>query len=113
MKAKVTPQLPKGFEPITGGGSDSWKPTKKGEEIIGTLIAVKSVHFEKEGKRPARDVSVFVIKPKTGDVSVWESAALRALKKVKKGKQIFIRYLGTRLIKKGQSPMRDYLVAVK
>jgi len=113
MKQRVTPQLPKGFEPITGGGTSSFKPEKKGTELTGVLVAVKTVHFDKEGKRPARDVKVFVIKTKTGDVSVWESAALRALGNVKKGRSVFIRYLGKRLIKKGQSPMRDYLVAVK
>lgn len=104
--------LPKGFTAITASG-DSWKPEKKGATLQGVLIGVKTVHFEKKGKQPARDVPVYKIKTAEGEVSVWESASLRALADVKKGRHVFLQYLGLKQIKKGQSPMREYLVAVK
>lgn len=113
MKKSVKPQLPAGFKAITGGGGDSWKPTKKGESILGTMAGVKSVHFEKEGKRAARDVNIYTVKTKEGDLNVWESAGLRALAKIKKGKAVFIQYLGDRVMKKGQSAMHEYVVATK
>jgi hypothetical protein len=112
MLKKVSPQLPKGFKAITGGG-DSWKPEKKGASIQGVLSAVKSVHFDKKGKMAARDVNVYTIRTKDGDLSVWDSAGLRALANVKKGREVFVQYLGLKQIGKGRNPMRDYLVAVR
>lgn len=110
MEKKVT--LPKGFKAITGGG-DSWKPTKKGAAIQGVLSGVKTIHQEKRGKMPARDITLYTIKTKEGDVNVWGSAGLRALENVRKGKEVYIQYLGEKDVGKGKNPMRDYMVATK
>jgi hypothetical protein len=117
MIKKVKPALPPGFKAISGGG-DSWKPDKAGESIMGNLIDIKKVHFdaEKKGKKvvqEARDVNVYTIRTKDGEVRVWHSAGLAALAKVKKGCAVFIQYLGTLPARKGRSGMRDYLVATK
>lgn len=111
MLKKVT--LPKGFKAITGGGGDSWKPEKAGATLHGVMAGSKSVHFEKKGNQPARDVNIYTIRTKEGDVNVWASAGLSALEKIKKGKEVFIQYLGLKKMGKGKNPMRDYIVATK
>lgn len=112
-------QLPTGFKAISAGG-DSWpgRDAEAGASITGILTAVKSVHFdeEKKGKRvvrEARDVHVYTIRTKDGDVSVWESAGLKALAEVKKGNAVFIRYDGMGTAKPGKNPPRLYTVATK
>lgn len=114
MKKSVKPasKLPAGFKAISGGG-DSWKPEKKGASINGVMGTVKVVHMPKKGKQPARDVNVHTIKTKEGDIQVWQSAGLKALEKVKKGKPVYVEFTGKRVIKKGQAPMREYVVATK
>lgn len=112
MKKTVKPQLPAGFKAISGFGN-SWKPEKIGASIMGKLTKVKSVHLEKKGKIPARDVSVYTIETKDGNQDVWESGGLKALTLVKKGQQVFIQFIGKRVIAKGQQPMREFVVAVK
>lgn len=110
--AKVT--LPKGFQTISGF-ANSWKPDKKGSSLLGALVATKVVTVErKRGKKIVKeDVNKYTFHTSTGDVDVWESAGLRALAQVKKGQQVFIQYIGKRVITKGQNPMREFLVAVK
>lgn len=116
--AKVSKvQLPAGFKAISAGG-DSWKPNEVGASITGVLHSVKSVHFdeEKKGKKvvqEARDVNVYTIRTKDGDVQVWQSAGLKALTEVKKGRQVYIRYDGMGTAKKGRSAPRLYTVATK
>lgn len=110
-------QLPAGFKAVSAGG-DSWKPEDVGASITGILHSVKSVHFdeEKKGKKvtqEARDVNVYTIRTKAGDVQVWQSAGLKALADIKKGKQVFIRFDGMGTAKKGRSAPRLYTVATK
>jgi hypothetical protein len=105
-------KLPAGFKPISGLG-EAWKPTKVGETVHGVLHHVKVVHLPKKGKQPARDWNIYTIRTKAGDVEVGESAGLRALAKVKKGREVFIQYLGKKKIGGGRQPMRDFLVATK
>lgn len=112
MIKKVKPALPKGFTAITGGG-DSWRPEKVGASLQGVLRNVKKVHMPKKGKMAARDVNIYTITTPTGDVQVWESAGLRALATVKKGRQVFVQYVGKKVIGKGRNPMREFVVAVK
>lgn len=110
--AKVT--LPKGFQTISGF-ANSWKPDKKGASLQGKLVAIKSVEVSrKQGKKIVKaDVNKYTIRTAAGDVDVWESAGLRTLQQVKKGQEVFIQYIGKRVITKGQNPMREFLVAVK
>lgn len=105
--------LPKGFQSISGFGA-SWKPEKKGDSITGVLVARTVVEVErKRGKKIVKeDVNKYTIHTATGDVDVWESAGLRSLQQVKKGQRVFIQYTGSRVITKGQNPMREFTVAV-
>lgn len=112
MKAKVKPVLPSGFKAISAR-SDSWVPVKKGESIQGVLVASKIVSFPKQGKKAARDVPVYTITTKDGDVSVWGSAGLKALASVKKKTQIYIEFIGMGKAKPGQSPPKLYVIATK
>lgn len=112
MKKSVAPQLPKGFTAITSGGN-SWKPDKPGESIEGIMVGVKVVTIPKKGRQPERDCNVYKIKTKNGDVDVWESAGLRALANIKKGKPVYIAYVGKKKIPGQQQPMRDFVVATK
>lgn len=111
-KAKV--QLPSGFKAIQGGGdfAPSWD-WKKHPVIEGIMQGIRAVKLPKKGKIPAREVHVYTIRTKDGDVGVWESAGLRALNQVKKGKQVAIAYLGQKRIKGRPQPMRDFVVGVK
>jgi hypothetical protein len=116
-KSTLRSELPSGFKAISKGG-DTWRPKHVGDSISGILIAVKSVHFDEEKKgrkvvRQERDVNVYTIKTKDGDVGVWESAGLKALQDVKKKQQVFIRFDGMGRAKPGQNPPRLYTVAVK
>lgn len=112
MKKTVKPQLPAGFKAISGFGS-SWRPEKIGETLLGVMQKVKVLHMEKKGKIPARDVNIYTIETKDGAKDVFESGGLKALALVKKGKPVFIQYIGQRVITKGQAPMREYVVATK
>lgn len=114
---KARSALPSGFKAISKGG-DSWKPDKPGDSIVGTLVGIKSVHFDAEMKgkrvvRAERDVNVYTIRTATGEVGVWESAGLKALQDVKKKQQVFIRFDGMGRAKPGQNAPRLYTVAVK
>lgn len=105
-------QLPKGWKAITGGGN-SWKPAKSGESIEGVMLGSKVVSLPKNGRIPARDVNVYTVKTKDADVDVWQSGGLKALEKIKKGKPVYIQFLGMKKIKGQAQPMREYLVATK
>lgn len=114
-----TVALPAGFKAINTRG-DSWpgQNAKAGVSIQGIMHAVKTVHFdeEKKGKkvvREARDVPVYTIRTKEGDVQIWESAGLKALAEVKKGKPVYVRYDGMGKAKPGKNPPRLYTVATK
>ena len=113
MKKQVKPQLPKGFSAINSNGGDSWRPEKEGDSITGNLVKSEVISIPKKGKIPAKDINLYTVKTADGDVKVWESAGLRALAKVKKGKAVFIQYLGLKEMGRGKNAMRDYLVAVK
>lgn len=112
MKKTVKPQLPAGFKVISGGGN-SWRPEKIGDSIMGKFVKSKVVTMEKKGKIPARDVNVYSIETKEGLRDVWQSGGLGALALVKKGQQVFIQFIGKKVITKGQQPMREFVVAVK
>lgn len=117
-KSTVKAKLPAGYKAIEGGGS-SWKTDKKGDSIEGKLLKVKVVHMPARGKKgtsnfqSARDVNLYSIETRDGVVNVFQSAGLKALESVKKGKSVFIKYIGARVITKGQNPMREYIVATK
>lgn len=104
--------LPAGFKAI-GGLGQSWKPAKPGDTLQGVLKAVKKVNLPKKGKIPARTVPVYTIGTKDGDIQVWESAGLRALGTVKKGKTVAVVFLGKKKIPGQAQPMRDFAVGVK
>jgi hypothetical protein len=114
----IKARLPAGYKAIEGGGS-SWKTDKKGDNIEGKLIKVKVVHMPSRGKKgtssfqAARDVNLYSIETKDGVVNVFQSAGLKALESVKKGRSVFIQYIGSRVISKGQNPMREFIVATK
>jgi hypothetical protein len=114
---KTKSALPSGFKAISKGG-DSWTPTKNGESISGVLTGVKPVHFDAEMKgkkvvRQERDVNVYTIKTKNGEIQVWQSAGLKALENVKKKQQVYIRFDGMGRAKPGQNAPKLYTVAVK
>lgn len=117
-KSSVRTKLPAGYKAIEGGGN-AWKTEKKGESIEGKLIKVKVIKMPARGKKgsssyqAARDVNLYTIETASGVVNVFQSAGLKALESVKKGKSVFIQYIGKRVITKGQNPMREYIVATK
>lgn len=112
MKAKIAPQLPKGFTAISRGG-DSWKPEKPGDSVIGKMVGVKTVDLPKNGRIPARTLNVYSIETKEGVRSVWESGGLKALAEVKKGAQVAIVFVGLKKIKGQTNPMREFVVGTK
>ena len=117
-RSSVRTKLPAGYKAIEGGGN-AWKTEKKGESIEGKLIKVKVIKMPARGKKgsssyqAARDVNLYTIETSSGVVNVFQSAGLKALESVKKGKSVFIQYIGKRVITKGQNPMREYIVATK
>jgi hypothetical protein len=117
-KSSIRTKLPAGYKAIEGGGN-AWKTEKKGESIEGKLIKVKVIKMPARGKKGsssyqmARDVNLYTIETANGVVNVFQSAGLKALESVKKGKSVFIQYIGKRVITKGQNPMREYIVATK
>lgn len=107
--------LPKGFTSI-GGFGESWKPEKKGATLQGTMIGkrVQMVDRKRGNKTVKEPWNIYTIRSADGgEMQVGESAGLRALASVKKGAEVFIRFDGKRVIKRGQQPMREYTVAVK
>lgn len=114
MKKSVAPQLPKGFKAISGGGGNSveWK---KGLVITGNVVEVKTIEKKgplKKGEDPT--TRLMVIKTKTGDVTVWEKSALRALfDAAKKGKAVYIEHIGMGKAKKGQSAPNLFIAGIK
>lgn len=117
-KSSVKAKLPAGYKAIEGGGN-AWKTDKKGESIEGKMIKVKVVKMPAQGKkgtpsyRAPRDVNLYSIETANGIVNVFQSAGLKALESVKKGRSVYIQYIGQRVITKGQNPMREYIVATK
>lgn len=117
-KNNIKFKLPAGYKAIEGGGN-AWKTEKKGESIEGKLLKVKVIKMPARGKKgsnsyqAARDVNLYTIETSSGIVNVFQSAGLKALESVKKGKSVFIQYIGKRVITKGQNPMREYIVATK
>lgn len=105
-------KLPAGFKAISGIGG-GWKPDKPGATVQGILVRVKVVKLPKKGKDPARDWKIYILKTKDGEVEIGESAGVRSLGQVKKGREVYIEYLGKKKIGGGRQPMRDFLVATK
>lgn len=110
-------KLPAGFNVISGLGSQ-WSP-KPGDSIQGILTRIKIVKLPAKGKKgkpnykEARDWPIYTIKTSTGEVELGESAGTRSLANVKKGRSVYIRYLGKKKLGGGRQPMRDFLVATK
>lgn len=117
-KSSIKTRLPAGYKAIEGGGN-AWKTEKKGDHIEGKLLKVKVIKMPARGKKgsnsyqAARDVNLYSIETSTGVISVFQSAGLKALESIKKGKSVFIQYVGKKVITKGQNPMREYIVATK
>jgi hypothetical protein len=105
-------ELPKGFKAITGSGdfAPNWDFEKQ-PLIEGVLKAVRAV-TQNKGKKDEREVNVYTITTKGGDLTVWESTALRALQDVKKGKRVAIAFQGFRKLKGRPQPMKDFTVGV-
>jgi hypothetical protein len=112
-KKRAPVALPAGFKAITAGGdyAPSWE-FERTPVIEGVLKSVRVWRKPKKGKEPARDVRIATVATKNGDLSVWESAGLRALFTVKKGKRVALVYKGKRRIKGRTQPMRDFQVGV-
>ena len=106
-------QLPAGYKAITSGEfAPSWDFETE-STIEGTLIE-KRTTIQNKGKKDEREVHIFTIRRKDGsEVTVWESYGLKPLIDVKKGKQVFIGFLGYKAIKGRKQPMKDFIVAVK
>jgi hypothetical protein len=111
-KNKLTFDLPKGYKSITGGSS--WKPDKPGDFIEGKYKGAKVLEMPKRGRIPARDVNLHSITQKDGTaIDIFQSGGLKALESLKKGQQVFIQYVGKKVITKGQQPMREFIVGTK
>jgi hypothetical protein len=113
MKAKVAPQLPKGFTAVTGGGGNSveWK---KGVVVTGVVLEVKDIQKKdpKKGEKPT--TRIMRVKTKDGEVGVWEKAALAGLfDKARKGKIVYIEHIGMGKAKKGQSAPNLFVAGIK
>lgn len=113
MKAKVQPQLPKGFKAIASGGGDSveWK---KGMVVEGNVLEIKELERKNPKKGEDPTMRLMRIKTKTGEVSVWEKAGLKGLFAVaKKGKAVYIEHLGMGKAKKGQSAPHLFMTGMR
>lgn len=106
--------LPKGFTSI-GGQGETWRPTKRGASITGTLAGVRVVKVERKrgGKLVKEPCKVYTVRDSDGgEIQLWQSAGLRAMERVKKGQKVFIRFDGMGKAKKGQNAPKLYTVAV-
>jgi len=113
MKAKVSPQLPKGFTAVTGGGGNSveWK---KGVIVTGTVIEVKTIDKKNPKKGEDPTTRLMRVNTKEGERGVWEKAALRGLfDAAKKGKTVYIEHIGMGKAKKGQSAPNLFVAGIK
>jgi hypothetical protein len=105
-------ELPKGFKAIERLGK-FFKGENPGDAVTGKLVSVKTKHFERNGRYPARDAKVYLLDTGGGrNVEVTQSGGLGALELVKKGETVHIVFLGMKKLK-GKQAMREYLVGVK
>lgn len=105
-RRRVVSELPKGYKAITGGGS--WQYELK-PVLEGALV--------KFGKTPSKykkgETQRFaILATKDGDVTVWESAALRALFDLKPKAKVCLMFRGMKKIKGRKLPMKDFVVGV-
>lgn len=111
---RIAPQgLPKGFEPIAGGGQ-SWpgKDGKPGDVLHGEIIEFDE--FTQGKGKDKRTTQTAKIRTKDGAVfTIYESAGLRAIFEYEEGSEVFIRFLGFGDAKRGQNAPRLYEVGIK
>lgn len=113
MKKSVSPQLPKGFKAISGGGGNAveWK---KGMIVTGVVVEIKTIQKKNPKKGEDPTTRIMIVKTKDGDRGVWEKAALHGLfDAAKKGKQVYIEHLGMGKAKKGQSAPNLFNAGIK
>jgi hypothetical protein len=110
-KAGPKNELPKGFKAITSGDfAPSWDFEK--QPVIEGVLKEKRTITQNKGKKDEREVAIWTIATKSGDVAVWESYSLKALHDVKKGKRVAVVFNGYRPIKGRKQPMKDFTVGV-
>jgi hypothetical protein len=108
----VLAKLPAGFKLKSDG--DMWRGHDLGDTLVGKYLGFKVMKLKKKGNRAARDINLHEIVDTHGEIhKVMQSAGLRSLEGLKKNQQVFIQYLGERVINKGDNPMREYRVAAK
>lgn len=97
--------VPAGYKEIKGKMSNAvvWK---KGVRVEGKIVAIRDIPKRGKMKKPTQMIDIADIK--TGEiVSVWHSAAIDAVFKMKKGAQILLVYAGEKKIPGQKNPMHD------
>lgn len=114
MKKSVSPQLPKGFKPISGGNNGTSVEWKKGVVVTGNVLEVKTIDKKNPKKGEDPTTRLMRVKTKDGEVTVWEKSALRSLfDTAKKGKVVYIEHIGMGKAKKGQSAPNLFIAGIK
>lgn len=104
---------PAGYAELQGEFAPTWEPAAKGDMIEGTVMGYRVFKAKKKGDS---DGVILTLSHEGLAQDVRYTANLRQkigdYKKVK-GRHFMIIYLGSRVIKKGQQPMKEYQVFEK
>lgn len=111
-KAKVTTQLPKGYDAIGGFGTP-WPNdnTQPGDMIQGTLTDFDE--FTTGRGKEKRTTQTVKIETKDGLFTFYESAGSRELFEYEEGTEVAIIFDGMGPKKKGRNPAKLYRIGVK
>jgi hypothetical protein len=112
----IKPQLPAGFKAIARrGGSWPQQDAKPGEVLEGKLVKFDEVQSKYKNKKTKKFEmqKTAIVETKSGNVTIYENAALSGVFDVKPGRQIYIQYLGSRKVKGYSKPFRDFIVGWK
>lgn len=100
--ASKSSSLPAGYKALDAR-APNWE-FEKNKEISGTRGPAREVKFDEGTKRERVSRVMTVDDAKLGRVTVWESAALRALfNETEDGDEVFVRFTGYGKAKKGQN----------
>jgi hypothetical protein len=112
LARSTSSSVPSGMKALNGSFAPTWDP-KEGEELVGTFGEPKTVELQQGRQKVQRRCVEF--NTDDGDrFTIWESAGLKVMfDEVEPGTQVFIRYDGLGVAKKGQNPPKLFTVAVE
>lgn len=111
--SKSNGEIPKGMKALSSTFAPTWQPTKEGESITGTMGEVKTVTLQ-QGKKQVERRCVEITTAKDERYTVWESAGLKTMfEDVEADSEVYIRYDGLGVAKRGQNAPKRFTVAVE